>query len=549
MISLRKHQSEYVDIVNRILSGEPITKVIGHITPGGGKSLFSLLSWPLIVNRYANALCWIVPRLTLAYQAEAGSMDPYFREALKHNMIIRSATNEYNPRRGQTGYTTTYQALAQDSKYINAREFEQRKYILILDEPHHVEDEGSWHKAIAPLVERCKFLILLSGTLNRGDENKIAFFDYIQKGNNTCLDLSPCEDTIIITYSRSDALKEKAILPIKFTLFDGDVEWEKQGKEFKTKLSKAYKNSGDAIQTALNTEFGNHIMKNGLDHWLNYKKDHPRSKLAIVAANIKHAKALQKTVQSWGFNALIATSDDNQEAIKAIKDYRYGNSDIMIFVMMCSEGLDIPPLTHIIALTHIRTSAWIEQLVARAVRVDKDAGPYENQTAFVFAMDDPPFRRVVEQIKKEQTNIIVNESEKSETPDKKKINGGTREPGITFLNGSVSGAREISLGEIPTGYAPPLTISEQEQDLRQQIEKHVNTFAFQNRHKPQKINTEIKTHFRKARNLMELSELESCLKYVKEFYPLNGHRNGHEGISQARTRRRRVPTKAVPWPG
>ena len=127
--------------------------------------------------------------------------------------------------------------------------------------------------------------------------------------------------------------------------------------------------------------------------------------------------------------------------------------------------------------------------------------------------------------------------------------GESRKPGITPLNGKILGYREISLGDIPTGYTQQtiLTISEQEEAIRAKIEKHVNKFAFDNRHKPQRINTEIKTHFRKARSLMELSELQDCLEYVKRYYPLGGDRNNITGISQARTRRHRVPTRAVPW--
>lgn len=549
-MKLRKHQQDFSDIIDRILQGEPINRIIGFITPGGGKSLLALLACRLIREGRADKICWVVPRLTLAYQAEMNFAEQLL--PISKGMLIRATCNEENPCRGQAGYTTTYQSLAVDTRGVHAREFLKHRYILLIDENHHAADgDYSWANSLRPMVEHAAYTFFLSGTLSRGDENKIAFMPYIQKGNNTCLDLSPSEDTAIITYSRSDALKERAILPIKFTLFDGEVEWEKKGKEFKTKLSKAYKNSGDAIQTALNTEFGKHIMRKGLDHWQSYKQDHPRSKLAIVAANITHAKELQKIVHSWGIKALIATSDDSEEAIKAIKEFRYGTSDIMIFVMMCSEGLDIPSLTHIITLTHIRTEAWIVQLVARAVRVDKEAGPYSSQMAYVFAPDDPPFKRVVDQIKKEQSNIIIKDSEEVDQP-KKKNNGGEREQGITFINGEISGYREISLGQIPEWYipdTPPKTISEQESELRQKIEKHVCKFCFDNRHKPQRVNAEIKTRFAKARDLMTLSELKSCYKYVMEIYPIGGDRNYIQGISQARTKRRRVPTKAIPWTG
>lgn len=43
------------------------------------------------------------------------------------------------------------------------------------------------------------------------------------------------------------------------------------------------------------------------------------------------------------------------------------------------------------ALTHIRVRPWLEQMMARATRVDPHAGPYEMQGALVFHANDPLF--------------------------------------------------------------------------------------------------------------------------------------------------------------
>ena len=551
-MNLRKHQSEFSAVIDRIIAGSPIRRVIAHVTPGGGKSLFALLAGRLIKAGLTDAICWIIPRLTLAHQAQLNTVDPFFARMLNHGVTIRSATNEINPCRGQSGYCTTFQALAQDDQGINAREFLSKRYILIIDEAHHAAaDDGSlWAKALAPMVERARFVFLLSGTLSRGDGKKIAFLPYIKNRDAWIPDFRDTEDTAVISYSRADALREKAILPIKFILSDGRVAWEdKKGRKQDHRLSNAVFNTGSAIFTALNTEFAEQLLMDGLNHWKTYKVRHQRSKIMVVTANIEHGRKILGLLKDWGYQAKIATSDDTPAAIKTLNAFRSGQLEICVSVAMCAEGFDCKPLDHIVALTHIRTKEWIEQMVARAVRVDPQGGPYHTQTAFVFAPDDPLFREVVEKIRREQLPIAH-----ASTPgngDGRKEGDGEPPAGINPLAGEITGTREIHLGEVPDNFAPEpvLTVKEQEEGVLHAIEMHVRKFSFDNRYKPQRISTEIKEQFGKSRRHMTLEELRSCLRWVRKNYPIAGHSPEFlpDGVSRTRGTRQRVPTKAQPW--
>jgi hypothetical protein len=69
---------------------------------------------------------------------------------------------------------------------------------------------------------------------------------------------------------------------------------------------------------------------------------------------------------------------------------------------MAYEGLDAPEVAVVAALTHIRSRPWLEQMVARATRVDPRAGPYESQRALVFHPDDPLFARFRWRMEREQ---------------------------------------------------------------------------------------------------------------------------------------------------
>ena len=72
---------------------------------------------------------------------------------------------------------------------------------------------------------------------------------------------------------------------------------------------------------------------------------------------------------------------------------------------MAYEGLDAPEVAVVAALTHIRSRPWLEQMVARATRVDPNAGPYEEQRALVFHPDDPLFAQFRRRIETEQGTL------------------------------------------------------------------------------------------------------------------------------------------------
>jgi hypothetical protein len=78
---------------------------------------------------------------------------------------------------------------------------------------------------------------------------------------------------------------------------------------------------------------------------------------------------------------------------------------MLVTVAMAYEGLDAPEVAVAAALTHIRSRAWLEQMVARATPVDPNAGPYASQNALVFHPDDPLFARFRHSIETEQAAI------------------------------------------------------------------------------------------------------------------------------------------------
>jgi superfamily II DNA or RNA helicase len=542
MSALRKHQSEMIAIIDGIIAGSGIKDIIIKATPGAGKSSLPLIAGKLITAGLADAICWICPRMSLQDQAERNFIDPFFRELLKHRLLIRASTNENDPCRGMNGFVTTYQAIGVDKDQTVLTDFRRKRYILVLDEYHHAEaEDGSWTKALLPLYEKAVYRVLMSGTLSRGDGKKLAFTPYVETAGGSVPSLEGNKETAIIEYTRADALAEQAILPLSFMFAEGSAQWKrKSGKIVESKLSEAQgENACHALYTALHTEYATELLTYAVNHWTAHRNTINRhAKLLVVAASIKYAKQYVTYLKNVGVNARIATSDDGPDAIKTIKAYKSNKVDILVSVNICYEGLDVPAISHIACLTNIRSYEWILQMAARAVRIDPNGGPYEKQCAYVFAPSDQMFVEIKSQIEKEQIPFI--EDKRSNSRNAGAEDGGFRlEPapgGIIPLSSAMTGKREMLLSTgIP---AAEKTSSEIEAELRGKIDDHIKAYCRQNRFKHQTINYEVLMAMGKRRQDMTIKELKSCLSHVEQKYPLTFLRGTG----------RRVPSKAQPFP-
>ena len=543
----RKHQREFESIINSIENGgAPIRNIIVRATPGSGKSSLPIIAGKLITAGLADKLCWIAPRMSLQDQAERNFIDPFFRKMFGHRLTIRSSTNEINPCRGNDGFVTTYQALGVDRFQTVLSEFRQRRYILILDEFHHAEEEGEWTKALMPLYDRATFRILMTGTLERGDKKRIAFTPYRLDGKSFFPCLEGDDQTAVIEYTRKDALLDRAILPVTFKFQDGQARWEKDGKETQAKISTTDKSKTTAaLYTAINTEYAYELLDACIFHWKQHRKGHPSARLLIVAAKIENAKEYLAHVVKGGLRARIATSEESGEAAQEIKAFKAGKFDALVTVAMAYEGLDCPAISHIACLTNIRSAPWIEQMTARAVRIDPQAGPYEHQHAFVFAPDDVHFKEISRKIEADQLSPAILSVGHGAARGSGEGDGSGGRPDITPLESRMFGTNTVAdlplFGGYPQGAPEPIppimTASEAEAELLMEIDSHVKRYAFQNRHSPKRLNGQLCEHFGKPRRDMTIKELQECAEYCRRVWPLLFIRG---------TGRPRVPTKAMP---
>jgi superfamily II DNA or RNA helicase len=533
----RKHQDEFGQLCHAIASGESpdVRHIIGHITPGGGKSLLPLIAASQLIPKIADRICWIVPRRSLQQQAESEFLAERGRTLLGHNHSVRRSTSEADPCRGLSGFVTTYQAVGMGNAHLR-EEFAKRRYILVLDEPHHVEEGGAWEAALLPLVQRAALTVHMSGTLERGNRRRIAFLPYRQTPDGEIIDLSQSASTRGLVYTRRDALRDRAIIPIHFELMDGTAQWiGRDGETYSTTLSGAHKDTSEALYTALKTQFAVHLLDECAAHWNEYRQAHPRAKLLVVTAGIDDAKKYLEHLKNAGIRAAIATSDDSAQAARNIEHFRsHGKKrslDALVTVAMAYEGLDVPAVTHIACLTHIRSKPWIEQMIARATRFDPGAGAWETQTAYIYVPDDKNICAIIGAMQDEQ-QVAVKQMRDSEEYDdffERYERAASEERNtITPVGSAGVGRRWNRIGDAPQESAstressPPLkTPSQLEAELRERIQSHckqVDSLHFEC--KWGETNKRVVKTFGKTRAAMTLSELEKVQAYLEWTYPV-----------------------------
>jgi superfamily II DNA or RNA helicase len=567
---LRGHQQEALTYANDPDCGTRFKHVLASVTPGGGKSALPVIFGDRMLKRgLAQKICWVVPRDSLRRQAEHAFLDPYFRGLLGHSREIRAAGNDINPTRGLDGYVTTYQAVACDPD-LHADEFARHKYTLIIDEGHHIAKDSEWHRALQPLVDRAALVVVLSGTLSRADGQKIAFIDYEMHPNGRQVPVLENRDHLrVIRYSRKQALSEEAVLPIYFERVDGRARWLDADGEEQTimSLAGAGAQTSGALYTALRQEYAFDLLEAMLAHWRDYVKFNPRAKFLVVAPNISLAKTYLKRCRDLGFYDVdIATSEDSDDAklnIERLKGLKRPELQGLVTVAMAYEGLDCPPITHIACLTHIRAHEWIEQMLARATRVDRQAGAYHEQQACVWAPDDDLFSEAIAKICEEQA-AMIREREDVDGPDTKQRDdeerGGAEIIPLDAASTAIRAmdmqtgkytdaartallrklASESGLGHIPVALleafgeaytqhaasgedaptaaeAPVLTASEKEAKLRKHLDRRIKQIARGDGETIKALNIAVIKKIGKPREEMNQAELERGVRLVEEY--------------------------------
>jgi len=441
---LLSFQQQFQQVCRDMKASTDLRRVIAWVVCGGGKSALPLIAATELIPTLADGLCWVSPRENLRGQAEDTFQDPFFKSLLGHNLELRGAINEVNPLRGKAAYGVTYDALAMaasaekaNSNYVNPhiKTFDQNRMILGLDEPNHIALGSSYHEAVAPLVKRAAVLIMMGGHFTRHDNQRIAFLDYMPpdaKSSRAYVDMRDLPHKRVIKYNLAEATRERQLIEIKFQLRDCGANWEledQDGNSIGEGSISSFKNASRedtsrALFTALKTEFGERLLKEGGNFWHRRKQYNKRSKVLVVCTNISGAESAKSFLRrQLNIHAEVAHSNDPDQAALMIQRFRGMKSpeiDALVTVAMAYEGMNCPPADVLICLTRIRSREWIEQMLHRVSRYDRGGLPWEQQFATVFAPEDKFFLDIMEEINAAQEPYVVERTgDPPEPPDTK----------------------------------------------------------------------------------------------------------------------------------
>ncbi|MBV8094548.1 MAG: restriction endonuclease subunit R, partial [Acetobacteraceae bacterium] len=247
-------------------------------------------------------------------------------------------------------------------------------------------------------------------------------------------------------YSRAQALAEQAVLPVTFGALDGNASWLvpavsnqvavtgavpemsswQQAGPHQLPGSYPRETTRPALFTALRTGFAEDLLRRAFEATRDLRAqrraarptanggaDHALrglGKLLVVAPDQEQARRYLAVLRGWvpqkqAGTVRLATSDE-RDAHEALAAFRLrAEPSILVTVAMAYEGLDAPEVAVVAALTHIRSRPWLEQMIARATRVDPNAGSYEEQGALVFHPDDPLFATCRRRMETEQATL------------------------------------------------------------------------------------------------------------------------------------------------
>ena len=413
---MRAWQTKFRDAI-RETKRRGLFRFLIIVTPAGGKA-----SVPYLAKMFADIdapVCWLTPRESLC---DGGAEVPGWitqfcvQHAIKRP-VFRVSGNDKNPARGTDGYITTYQGVVADPD-LHVKEFERQgrdgePYILILDEVQFLADEDQkWGAAVHKLIERAGILIIMSGTPYRTDGQRIPVAPYAKNaaGDEELNVEHPDWESII--YTRREALVDRAIIPIELIYRDARGEFFNRWGRHKAFASlddmKTLADQRDALRVALNPESAREILIRMLDNWMLARRRHLGKQALVIADRQHRAEEYVDWIREHYPSARVglAITREGPASRQVVRDFRHGKLDILVTVGVAHVGMDAVRVTHIALLTYIRARGWLEQAIARGVRIDPESGPWETQRCTIWTIDDPLLVDVMGRIEEEQIEAL-----------------------------------------------------------------------------------------------------------------------------------------------
>jgi superfamily II DNA or RNA helicase len=509
--SLRHWQRKALECYRHALKDQE-KSVLWEATPGAGKTTAALLllSHQLRAGRGEPCLV-VVPTAHLKLQwAQAAvrfnihlstEMTPFGVGGKKAELEFASRGRPHaaSPmiirHKDFHGAVTTYHQIAQDPMLF--RKFCHRSPV-ILDEIHHAGDGLSWGDALSCALGESRFILCLSGTAFRSDNNPIPFVSYSSEG----------ESQPHFTYGYREAIKDRVCRPVVFFSYGGSISWkEESGDTVSVSLSDPldHEMASKRLRAALDPGSGwiDPIIKDAHEKLLQVRKEHPDAGGLLVCADKTHARRLAKRLREISGTVPVIVLSDDADASKRIKKYAADSTCWLIACNMVSEGVDIPRLRVGIFATTIRTRMYFRQFLGRIVR--RTPEPQGMQLAYCYLPADNRLLSLVEEIENEQRHVISPAADDPYADFRAEYDPDRERKERTMFEASASlnsGVQSVLVSGTPLPLFDGIQTTATFHQIDELIEKEINT----------KINTELTRSEQKQIFSKQIKDLVSAYR-------------------------------------
>lgn len=273
--------------------------------------------------------------------------------------------------------------------------------LVIFDEIHHAADALDWGVKLKIAFARAAYVLSLSGTPFRHDNNSIPFVRYDRSGRSIA-DFS---------YSYAEALGDGVCRPVLFPAFEGTASWYDAGGRLKTQSEFAGLSKGKAavlLRALLDPAGGwmQEVMRDAHAKLMEFRAaGHPDAGGLIIAIDQSHAKQIAEQIRRiTGEEAIVVISDD-PEAMRLLQEFARSGcmTQWIVAVRMVSEGIDIPRLRVGVYATNILKELSFRQAVGRFVRMIEGLA---EQTAAFYLPAHPALIKHALSIKDERDHVL-----------------------------------------------------------------------------------------------------------------------------------------------
>lgn len=365
--------------------------ILWEATPGAGKTFAAMhVCRRELKAKQAKRIIVVVPTTHLKLQwayaaAELGiALDTNYTEKR------RRLAQDFH------GAVLSYQQIGNCPRNFRAL---ATNAIVVLDEVHHAGDGLTWGESLKLALADSSFILCLSGTAFRSDNNPIPFVKYT----------SDLESDPDYCYGYSAAVSDRVCRPTVFFTYGGEVAWRDGELEAKASFSDAIDRVGRTkrLRAALDPESGwIEPMLREADEMLSaVRAEHPGAGGLLVASSQRNARALAKILRQITCEAPTVVLSEDPVANRKLRDFTEGTQRWLVACNMVSEGVDVPRLRIGVFATTVRTKMYFRQFLGRIVR--KTKVPKGVQTAFFYLPADPWLKRLAEEIEEEQRHSIT----------------------------------------------------------------------------------------------------------------------------------------------